>query len=64
MVIFEYNFKELKNIYNKKFCDGYWHRLSMNPNITWKIIKSNPDKPWNWIEIIWIKGKINGLKDI
>ena len=22
--------------------------LSAHPNITWKIIENNPDKPWNW----------------
>jgi hypothetical protein len=22
--------------------------LSLNPNITWEIIQSNPDKPWNY----------------
>ena len=22
--------------------------LSENPNITWKIVQENPDKPWNW----------------
>jgi hypothetical protein len=20
----------------------------MNPNITWKIVQENPDKPWDW----------------
>ena len=23
-------------------------RLSINPNITWDIVKSNPDKPWDY----------------
>ena len=25
-----------------------WYGLSQNPNITWKIIKNNLDKPWDW----------------
>jgi len=24
-----------------------WIEISRNPNITWDIIKTNPDKPWN-----------------
>jgi hypothetical protein len=26
----------------------YWNWLSANPNITWEIVKDNPDKPWDW----------------
>ena len=25
--------------------------ISKNPNLTWEIIKNNPDKSWNWDEI-------------
>ena len=25
--------------------------MSTNPNITWEIIKNNPDKPWDWYNI-------------
>ena len=25
-----------------------WYGISRNPNITWDIIKENPEKPWNW----------------
>ena len=25
-----------------------WDSISENPNITWEIIKNNPDKPWVW----------------
>ena len=25
-----------------------WNGLLWNPNITWNIIKDNPDKPWDW----------------
>ena len=28
-----------------------YSELSLNPNITWEIIKSNPDKPWNYSEL-------------
>ena len=26
--------------------ERYW--LSQNPNITWDVVNSNPDKPWDW----------------
>ena len=26
-----------------------WDWLSSNPNITWEIVKANPDKPWDWV---------------
>jgi hypothetical protein len=25
--------------------------LSQNPNITWEIVRDNPDKNWNWISL-------------
>jgi hypothetical protein len=25
-----------------------WDFISLNPNITWEIIKANPDHKWNW----------------
>tara|TARA_B100000242_G_C42649344_1_gene305109 strand:+ start:261 stop:497 length:237 start_codon:yes stop_codon:yes gene_type:complete len=25
--------------------------LSCNPNITWEIVQSNPDKPWNYCSL-------------
>ena len=30
-----------------------WERLSKNPNITWKIVKENSDKPWIWYTLSW-----------
>ena len=26
----------------------HWYRISQNPCITWEIICSNPDLPWDW----------------
>ena len=32
-----------------KYSDNIqWLSLSRNPNITFKIVKDNPNKPWNW----------------
>ena len=55
------DFKELKELYSRKFSNGYWeiisnnlykpwnwYFLSLNPNITWEIISNNLDKDWNW----------------
>ena len=28
-----------------------WVEISRNPNITWDIVESNPDKPWNWYSV-------------
>ena len=28
-----------------------WYKISSNPNITWKYISENLDKPWDWGEI-------------
>jgi len=32
-----------------------WDGISENPNITWEIIKANPDKEWYWWELSWNK---------
>ena len=26
----------------------YWFEISKHPNITWEIIRDNPNLPWNW----------------
>jgi hypothetical protein len=28
--------------------DWNWRFISMNPNLTWEIVKNRPDLPWNW----------------
>jgi hypothetical protein len=38
--------KKVKTYEESKF---NWYWLSQNPNITWDIVKDNPDKPWSWI---------------
>ena len=30
-----------------------WNWISRNTNITWDIIKANPDIPWDWEGISW-----------
>ena len=34
-----------------KWC-GVYDYLSCNPNITWEIVKENPDKPWNYQNLL------------
>ena len=36
----------------KRVGEWNWTELSMNPNLTWNIIKENRDLPWNWRCII------------
>jgi hypothetical protein len=31
-----------------KWIEWDWNALSSNKNITWDIVKNNPDKPWNF----------------
>ena len=38
-----------------------WSWLSLNPNITWDIVKENPDKPWSWY---WLSSNPNITMDI
>ena len=34
-----------------------WYYISLNPNITWEIIRDNPEIPWNWATISYNKFK-------
>jgi hypothetical protein len=40
----------------------YWLGLSMNPNISWEIVSSNPEKPWRWHGLIRILSMSKILK--
>jgi hypothetical protein len=31
--------------------DWSWYGVSMNPNITWEIIRDNPNRNWDWLGI-------------
>ena len=77
-MLFE-DFKELKELYSRKFSNGYWDLiennqdkpwnwwyLSLNSNITWEIISNNLDKSWNWGSISYNKmdkGKDKWIKE-
>ena len=37
----------------------HWEWLSKTPNITWEIVKDNPDKPWDWSYLSQNQFKIN-----
>ena len=48
-MILEVNmWKRLIKLYKQHPNNWNWKRISSNPNITWDIIKANPDKPWDW----------------
>ena len=40
--------QKIKTYEERKF---NWYWLSQNPNITWDIVKNNPDKPWDWYRL-------------
>ena len=42
-----YWFENIINNYNKEFV-GYFDLLSENVNLTWDIVKANPNKSWDY----------------
>ena len=42
--------------YNSWICENvtqkwYWNSLSLNNNISWQTVESNPDLPWDWTNL-------------